>query len=39
MTDWELIQAYVQHRSEEAFTQLVQRYVDLVSELLISPRN
>src|SRR6266542_4050184 len=30
MTDWELIRAYVQQRSEDAFTQLVQRYVDLV---------
>jgi len=30
MTDWELIQAYAQQRSEEAFAQLVQRYVDLV---------
>src|SRR6266566_751197 len=30
MTDWELIRAYVEQRSEDAFTQLVQRYVNLV---------
>jgi RNA polymerase sigma factor (sigma-70 family) len=30
MTDWELIEGYVQRRSEEAFASLMDRYVDLV---------
>src|ERR1700712_4151853 len=29
-TDQELLQCYVQQRSEKAFTELVQRHVDLV---------